>query len=178
MPDIFSKLNSCTSTAMVASYMNMMSKDSSYGKQLRKTADFTCAYFRWNFTSCQSGKGTVEFRQPPGSDCKEDTLTWITFAVLFATAAVTGPVTVDPKKEPASLAELKNFLQSGAVAANVTKENWLLIEKLFHGKTLLPAGKYAYDVMDTSEKDLELMMKKATDKDITLEKFKKLYGYK
>ncbi|ROV93307.1 hypothetical protein VSDG_06898 [Cytospora chrysosperma] len=78
MPEIFKKLNSFNNIGTVVSYMNTMSKNSLFGKERLKEDDFKCRYFRWNLTSCESGKGTIEIRQAPGSECKENTLTWIT----------------------------------------------------------------------------------------------------
>lgn len=157
--------------------MCLMSENSPYGKQLRKKEPFLATLFRWNFLSCKSGKGTVEFRQPPGSEGKEDTLDWINLTVSFLAAAVLAADKLAPEKEPASLDELKSFVKLGAKAAGISQGQWALVENLFAGKALLPPGTYAYDIMDTSEKDLSVMMK-AKEKNITLEKFKKLYGYK
>lgn len=158
MPEIFEKLNSFKRTDTVVFYMNAMSKDSPMGKKMtRISTDFRRPYYRWNLTSCKRGRGTIEFRQAPGSECKEDTLTWITFAVSFVTAAVNGAVKLDPKNEPTSLDELKDFVHSGAITAKVTEKNWQLIEKLFKGKKMLPSGSYAHDPMNISEQDLELM---------------------
>lgn len=52
------------------------------------------------------------------------------------------------------------------------------MEKLFAGKTLLLPGMSAHDIIDPSEKDLKNMMMKVKENNMTLEKFKNLYGYK
>lgn len=178
MPQVFQELKGGSDVNSVIRRICLMSENSPYGKQLRKKEPFLASFFRWNFIGCMSGKGTVEFRQSPGSEKKEDTLTWITFAVCFLAAAVSAADKLAPEKEPASLDELRCFLRLGAKATGTSQGQWAFVEKLFAGKTLLPPGLYAYDIMDTSEEDLEVMVRKAKQKNITLEKFKELYGYK
>lgn len=178
MPQVFQELKGLPDIDSVIRRMCLMSENSPYGKQLRKKDPFMATFFRWNFIGCKSGKGTVEFRQPPGSDGKEDTLAWTSFTVSFLAAAVATADKLVPEKEPLSLDELKRFVQVGATAAGTSQRQRALVEKLFAGKTLLPPSKYAYDIMDPSEKDLAVMIMKAKEKNITLEKFKKLYGYK
>ncbi|KAI3396843.1 hypothetical protein diail_11615 [Diaporthe ilicicola] len=178
MPAIFKELKGFSEIDSVILHMCSMSENSPYGRQLRMKEPFISAFFRWNFVGCKSGKGTVEFRQPPGSDSKEDTLAWTTFAVSFLTAAVSAADKISPENGPTSLDELKEFIKIGAKLIGASRGHWALVEKLFAGHTLLPAGRYAYDIMDTSEKDLQVMLMKAKEKNISLEKFKKLYGYK
>ncbi len=45
-------------------------------------------YFKWNFTPLKDSKGTVEFRQPPGSTTQEDALVWTEFAQAFVQGAM------------------------------------------------------------------------------------------
>jgi hypothetical protein len=45
-------------------------------------------YFAWNFVNLiRGGIGTIEFRQPPGTDNAERVLQWAEFVVLFLHAA-------------------------------------------------------------------------------------------
>ncbi|KAF2745033.1 hypothetical protein M011DRAFT_488559 [Sporormia fimetaria CBS 119925] len=46
-------------------------------------------YFRWNFTGLGAGgKGTIEFRQPPGSKNENETTAWVMFTGCFVRAVL------------------------------------------------------------------------------------------
>lgn len=173
MGDIFSWLDQAQTSDHIAYYMCAFSKDSPYGKAMGKQTDFSHNVFRWNFTPLKDRKGTIEFRQPPGSNRGEDTALWISFTIAFVQGAVQHCDKLNPQEAP-TLDLLKRLLIGGATASGM-KETTLL-QNLFAGKKQLAPG--AFDLKDASATDLKVMAHKAQEANITLEKFKKLYGYK
>ncbi|KAK3311857.1 putative amidoligase [Apodospora peruviana] len=109
--------------------MNLFPANSAYGRAHGKKKDFMRGkVYKWDFTgmlpssnssSVQgAGRGTVEFRQPPGSLVADDASGWITLAVAF----VVGAMAVGPRlggadvNGGASPEELWALLASGAEA--------------------------------------------------------------
>ncbi|KAL2015663.1 hypothetical protein VTK56DRAFT_5041 [Thermocarpiscus australiensis] len=114
----------------VVEAMNLFPADSAYGKAHGKPGDFVRGkVYKWDFTGMLSakdkdaggagGRGTVEFRQPPGSVAVEDAMGWVTLAVAFVVGAmVIGPrLGGDGTQEAgASVDELWDLLVCGAQA--------------------------------------------------------------
>lgn len=174
MVTIFQWIDSTESSAHIAFLMCAFSKDSEYGKSVGKTADFPHNVFRWNLTPLTEGsKGTIEFRQPPGSANASDSQLWIQFAASFLQGAIHYADRLDAGT-PATLDLLKSFVLNGASISGV--QDLTLLENLFVGKSQLGPG--AYDLKAITTPDLERMQQKALEANITLAKFKKLFGYK
>lgn len=174
MSTLFSWIDAAASIPHVTFLMCTFSKDSDYGSAMGYTHDFAHHVFRWNFTPLSQGaKGTIEFRQPPGSSSAADTQLWITFTASFIQGAIQYANNLDSTKVP-TLELLKNVVINGASVSGVSDRS--LLHNLFNGKTQLAPG--AYDLKSTTQDDLEKMRRKATEMNITLAKFKKLFGYK
>ncbi|ORX92743.1 putative amidoligase enzyme-domain-containing protein [Clohesyomyces aquaticus] len=174
MSTLFGWIDGATTIPHVAFLMCAYSKDSAYGKSMGYTQDFLHHVFRWNFSPLSKGaKGTIEFRQPPGSSSTADTELWITFAASFIQGAVQYGNNLDSAKPP-TLELFKSVILNGAYIAGIADLS--LLERLFEGRTQLAPG--AYDLRNVAQGDLEKMKTKATEMSITLAKFKKLYGYK
>lgn len=90
-------------TRAVVETMNLFPAASAYGKAHGKKHDFIRGkVYKWDFTgmlphhshssssSSTPARGTVEFRQPPGSRCAEDAKGWAALALAFV-AGVTAP---------------------------------------------------------------------------------------
>lgn len=174
MPTLFNWIDGATSIPHVAFLMCTYSKDSEYGKAMGYTQDFVYHVFRWNFSPLSQGqKGTIEFRQPPGSSSLGETQLWITFAASFIHGAIQYAGRLDSTKPP-TLELFKSVILNGAAISGVSDRS--LLQWLFEGKTQLAPG--AYNIMALTQQDFEMMRRKAAEANITIEKFKKLYGYK
>ncbi|KAM7195402.1 putative amidoligase enzyme domain containing protein [Rhypophila sp. PSN 637] len=95
----------------IISAMNLFPSNSAYGRSHAKKKDFLRGkVYKWDFTGMlpssmpsasstttkggeNAGRGTVEFRQPPGSLSAEDAAGWITLALAF----VVGAMAVGPR---------------------------------------------------------------------------------
>ncbi|KAF2112239.1 putative amidoligase enzyme-domain-containing protein [Lophiotrema nucula] len=174
MEMVFSRIDQAQSIEHVAFMVCAFSKDSDYGRTLGQAADFIHSPFRWNFSPLKfGGKGTIEFRQPPGSASDADTTLWVTFTAAFVQGALKWGDNLKATTPP-SLDLFKSVLLGGLLACGV--EDMSSLSNLFVGKTQLPAG--AYDLQSLSPQELDQMRRKALEKNVTLEKFKKLFGYK
>ncbi len=163
LADIFARIDSRGDIRSVARLMCTM-----YSPTGEKSAE---RFFRWNFTNLESvDKTTIEFRQPPASRTEEDAHTWIMFTNSFVQAAMV--YSLDASTSP-SLELLKQFVSGPARAAHLDTS---LIDSLFVGRSLLPP--LQFNLKNITTHDWDLMVKKAKAKDMTLTKFKKLYGYK
>lgn len=155
-------------------YLCGTSKDSAYGQALGKTHDFPHNVYRWNFAPLkETGTGTIEFRQPPGSSSTQESITWIRFVAAFLQGANLYAEALDPNT-PENLESLRGLLLNGAKECGMSR--WEDLDALFTGKTQLPPGEY--DLKAVTAEDILAMRLKAQEQNITLEKFKLLYGYK
>lgn len=174
MSTLFSWIDGAASIPHVAFLMCTYSKDSDYGRAMGYTNDFPHHVFRWNFTPLSQGaKGTIEFRQPPGSSSAAETQLWITLTASFIQGAIQYADSLDSTKPP-TLELFKGVILNGATVSGVSDKS--LLHKLFEGKNQLAPG--AYDLKSLTQDDFEKMRRKATEMNITLTKFKKLFGYK
>lgn len=99
----------------------------------------TLKSFRWNFTPLakKDGKGprgTVEFRQPPGSTSEAQVFAWIEFTACFVQAAIEGSPKLNPENPP-SLQRLVDFIKAGAKSAGVHDMQY--IDSIFDYQTNL-----------------------------------------
>jgi len=150
------------------------SKDSELGRSKKAKKDFQHTPFRWNFTPlCEGTKGTVEFRQPPGSTATTDSRKWIEFTVAYVQGAIALGDQIDLSRQP-NLERLHGVVIEGARRSGVRDTSY--VQSLFSEARDLPLG--AYDLKDITPTDRQKFLKKADEKSITVEKFKLLYGYK
>ena len=174
MSTLFSWIDGAASIPHVAFLMCTYSKDSDYGRAMGYTNDFPHHVFRWNFTPLSQGaKGTIEFRQPPGSSSAAETQLWITLTASFIQGAIQYADSLDSTKPP-TLELFKGVILNGAAVSGVSDK--ILLHKLFEGKNQLAPG--AYDLKSLTQDDFEKMRRKAAEMNVTLTKFKKLFGYK
>lgn len=174
MVEIFQRIDATQTAQDVAGLMCAFSKHSTLGKSKGADKDFVHNTFRWNFESLVLGsKGTIEFRQPPGSCKAVDSRSWIEFACSFLQAAVLWGDSLDPQQTP-NLEMLRTYVLNGARRSSIENLNYL--ENIFQGKVDLPFG--PYDLTNITEDDLNKFIKKADELNITVEKFKMLFGYK
>ncbi|KAK4208309.1 putative amidoligase enzyme-domain-containing protein [Rhypophila decipiens] len=97
-----SKLEAKLLTSIIST-MNLFPANSAYGRSHGKKKDFLRGkVYKWDFTGMlpssstkgeNAGRGTVEFRQPPGSLSAEGAAGWITLALAF----VVGAMAVGPR---------------------------------------------------------------------------------
>ncbi|KAK3334223.1 putative amidoligase enzyme-domain-containing protein [Cercophora scortea] len=107
-----------SSVRHVVEAMNLFPANSPYGRAHGRQKDFVRGkVYKWDFTGMMSGgRGTVEFRQAPGSVAAADATGWVTLAVAF----VVGAMAVGPQLggvgvgEGASAEELWALLAGGA----------------------------------------------------------------
>ena len=119
MATIFQWIDSTDSSSHIAFLMCAFSKDSEYGKSAGKTANFPHNVFRWNFTPLTEGsKGTIEFRQPPGSANTFHSQLWIQFAASLLQGAIQYADRLDARTPP-SLDLLKSFVLNGASISGI-----------------------------------------------------------
>ncbi|KAK5651482.1 hypothetical protein OQA88_11936 [Cercophora sp. LCS_1] len=81
-------INKTDSFPALAARMNWCAVDSPTGDALGEDKDFTCETFRWNFQALDkggdTGRGTIEFRQPPGVTDSLEAVKWIVLVGCFA----------------------------------------------------------------------------------------------
>ena len=136
--------------------------------------DFPHNVFRWNFTPLSEvAKGTIEFRQVPGSANASQTKLWIWFVGFFIQGAIQQGASMNPQIMP-TLELLQSHLLTGAQYSGISDLSSL--QSLFVGKRQLAPG--AYDLKTLDSEGLLQIKKKALEKNVTLAKFKSLYGYK
>ena len=174
MVTVFSWIDAATSPWHLAFLLCAFSKDSDYAKAVGKTQDFPHYVFRWNFTPlAESNKGTIEFRQPPGCTGLKDTFLWIMFALGFVQGGNLYADTLDATRPP-TMDQLKSLVLNGAQQSDVSDLGELF--QIFDGKTLLPNG--AFDLKNDTQGTLSAMLAKANQTNISIAKFKSLYGFK
>ena len=100
--------------------MNLFPAASAYGKSHGKTKDFVRGkVYKWDFTGMVPGhgRGTIEFRQAPGSLTADDAAGWVTLVVAFVAGAVSvGPFLGEGHPDGATPDELWALLAQGAEA--------------------------------------------------------------
>lgn len=174
MDMLFSRIDGAQDLAQIVSLVCLYPKDTTHGLRMGKLHNFPYRVFRWNFTPLTMySKGTIEFRQPPGSSDAASAKLWVTFAVSFVQAAITSAHTLDSARLPV-LEDFKTFLLNGAVQSGVTDRS--MLDRLFDGKTQLPPGRE--NLFELTQQELDNLGTKAGELNITLENFKELYGYK
>jgi hypothetical protein len=174
MATVFSWIEGVESAWHLAFLMNAYPKNSELGKATGAKKDFPHNVFRWNFTPLSEvAKGTIEFRQAPGSYSAATSKVWIQFVASFIQGAILHSGSLDPKTPP-TLELFQGFLLAGAQSSGI--HNLSPLQNLFVGKSQLPPG--AYDLKGCDKDGLMKLKKKALEKNITLAKFKLLYGYK
>ncbi|PVH82197.1 hypothetical protein DL98DRAFT_620991 [Cadophora sp. DSE1049] len=173
MATIFDWIDSTQSTLHLAFLMYFFSKRSELGKATGAQKDFAHDVFRWNFTPLEAAKGTTEFRQAPGSTNASHTKSWIQFVGSFIQGAVQYAGSLNPRSA-ATLELLKSYVLSGARSSGV--QDLSPLEGLFLGKSPLPPG--AFGLKSIDKDGITKLKKKAAEKNVTLAKFKHLYGYK
>lgn len=106
--------------------MNLHWAGTRYGRVHGMKADFVHGKtFKWNFGKLYrvssagikkiSGRGTVEFRQPPGSLVAQDAVTWVALAVTFFAGVVSGNGDLPfPARTGASVADLECLVDDGS----------------------------------------------------------------
>lgn len=105
----------------IVQMMNLFPAASAYGKCHGKKHDFIRGkVFKWDFTGmlprpgATPARGTVEFRQAPGSMNAEEAKGWVVLALAFV-AGTTGPAPWESSTEGgASVEELWEVLGAGA----------------------------------------------------------------
>jgi hypothetical protein len=174
MATLFTWIDETENIGHIALLMCAYSKDSQYGRELAKTQDFPQNVFRWNFTPLSKGSmGTIEFRQPPGSSNAAATKLWVSFAASFIQAAILYADSLDQTQAP-TLDMFRAFLINGAIQSGLA--DYSALDQLFEGRTQLPPG--VYNLQELSPQDIAKFRVKAAESNITLAKFKKLFGYK
>ena len=174
MATAFSWIDGVETAWHLSFLMCSFSKDSALGKATGAQNDFPHNVFRWNFTPLSEvAKGTIEFRQAPGSADAGQTKLWIQFVGSFIQGAMQHADSINPQTMP-SLELFRNILLAGAQHSGI--KDLSLLQGLFVGKSQLAPGAYDLKMLDTD--GIMQLKKKALEKNITLAKFKSLYGYK
>lgn len=76
--------------------------------------------------------------------------------------------------QPPDLESFRNLLTNGAIESGLA--DYSVLNQLFEGRTQLPEG--AYDLQELSPQYLAKLKAKTVQGNITVDKFKKLHGYK
>lgn len=75
----------------VVAALNMFPASSAYGRAHRKKHDFVRGkVYKWDLTGLCSARGTVEFRQPPGSLSAGQAGGWVSLALAFVEGSLRG----------------------------------------------------------------------------------------
>ena len=102
----------------VVEAMNLFPAASAYGKSHGKTRDFVRGkVYKWDFTGMipGQGRGTVEYRQAPGSVGADEAAGWVTLMIAFVAGAVSvGPFDGEGHADGATLDDLWALLSRGA----------------------------------------------------------------
>jgi hypothetical protein len=106
------------------------------GEQTIPLVTYVERNMRWNFEPLAEGvKGTIEFRQPPGSNSYADAHFWTTFTRAYVYGAMHAKI--DASKEP-TLESFQAFLINGAQVAGMDTKDIDLLKARFDGLELLP----------------------------------------
>ncbi|KAK1776924.1 putative amidoligase enzyme-domain-containing protein [Copromyces sp. CBS 386.78] len=132
MAECFSYLDSLSERKHIAIEMVRCDPNSSTGRALGQRSDFAHSGYRWNFLNLVHNKsrGTIEFRQPPGSTTPGEAITWINLAVCFAQLACAKGDSLWPKECP-NVQTLGDWVHREAVRASVPSEHRRRLRQLF-----------------------------------------------
>jgi hypothetical protein len=97
------------------------------------------------------------------------------FAVSFVRWAAQHAATRLDSSKPGKLDDLLQFVVEGARLSHISDSS--PVRNLFNGVSALPESP-RQDLKAITPGDLEKLKLKAKERDITLEKYKKLFGYK
>ncbi|KAK3497494.1 putative amidoligase enzyme-domain-containing protein [Neurospora hispaniola] len=130
--ECFSHLDSLSKRKYIAAHMVRCDPNSSTGRALGQRSDFPHSGYRWNFLNLVHNKsrGTIEFRQPPGSTTPGEAIAWIILAVCFAQVACAKGDSLRPKERP-NVETLGDWVYREAVRANVPSEHRRRLRQLF-----------------------------------------------
>ncbi|KAL0475172.1 putative amidoligase enzyme domain-containing protein [Neurospora intermedia] len=130
--ECFSHLDSLSKRKYIAAHMVRCDPNSSTGRALGQRADFPHSGYRWNFLNLVHNKsrGTIEFRQPPGSTTPGEAIAWIILTVCFAQVACAKGDSLRPKERP-NVETLCDWVYREAVRANVPSEHRRRLRQLF-----------------------------------------------
>ena len=174
MSAIFDLIDAQTTIQDLAARLCWCAKDSPTGRSVGAKKDFKHYTFRWNLANLEKAKGTIEFRQPPGSTNPTKSIAWIMFAVCFARSASQNSTRLNPSIA-GQLDQLQRFVVGGAEICGIQDVEPLVT--LFRGAQPLQVGPL-HDLKDISKDEVEKLSLKARERDISLEKYKMLFGYK
>ena len=127
MNELFSLIDSKQDVDEIVCLMCSCSRNSLEGISMGRSLGLPqYNMFRWNFTPLtRHSMGTIEFRQPPGSEDAASTKLWVTFAVSFVQAAITSAHTLDSARLPV-LEDLRTFMLNGVVQSYCHRLDQLL----------------------------------------------------
>lgn len=130
--ECFSYLDSLNERKHIAGEMVRCDPNSSTGRALGQRSDFLHSGYRWNFLNLVHNKsrGTIEFRQPPGSTTSGEAITWIILAMCFAQVACAKGDSLRPKDRP-NVQTLGDWVHREAVRAGVPSEHRRRLRQLF-----------------------------------------------
>lgn len=132
MPEVFEMIDAIPSTEKLALLMNIYKEPGMFLK-----------FFRWNFENLRPGmKGTIEFRQPPGSVDDQDSRFWILFTRAYVHAAMLYGDKIDPAKPVQDLRVFRDFILDGAKDAGMSVRNQATLAKPFEEKALFPEVRF------------------------------------
>lgn len=162
MAECFSHLNSQKKGQDIAAHMVRCDPKSSTGRALGQRSDFPHSGYRWNFLNLvhHNQKGTIEFRQPPGSTTPGEAITWIILAVCFAQVACAKGDSLRAKDRP-SVQTLGDWVYREAVRASVPSEYRRRLRQLFDDA--MPS------VSDSKKADLGLIAVVAAEPQMTVQ---------
>ncbi|KAI1503279.1 putative amidoligase enzyme-domain-containing protein [Biscogniauxia marginata] len=115
LPQCFEYIDYCVDIPSIARTMCLFPAKSAYGRANGYTEDFVHGVYKWDFSGLDSGIGTLEFRQAPGSCNAEEAVTWVELAVCFVAGAIEQGPALNPDGQ-VSMEDLWWLINIGAQA--------------------------------------------------------------
>ncbi|KAK3395440.1 putative amidoligase enzyme-domain-containing protein [Sordaria brevicollis] len=185
MAECFSHLDAHKKGLDIARHMIRSDPRSSTGVALGRHSDFAHSTYRWNFLNLvhYNQKGTIEFRQPPGSTTAGEAITWIILAVCFAQVACAKGDSLRAKERP-SVHTLGDLVFKEAARTNVPPEYRRRLRQLFDDAIPVVSDSKKADLgliavvtepQMTHQDQRGLVWKEKAERNVAMEKFEGFY---
>ncbi len=178
MPQCFAEINAQTTFSGLAARMSWVDADSPTGVALgaQPGVDFQHGSFRWNFVNLNEGggRGTICFRQPPGSTSSSEIISWIMLVGCLTRLNCGSGGVLEPSEKP-KLKSLGEWLIYEAEWSKLPRQS--LLKDLVRGAVPVTPTAGTIPGMDadaiTIDEDQRLRWK-ANDRDVAMEKYRRL----
>ncbi|RYP52545.1 hypothetical protein DL769_010657 [Monosporascus sp. CRB-8-3] len=124
--------------------MCLFPASSAYGRAHGYASDFVHGVYKWDFSGLlpDTGSGTLEYRQPPGSRTADEARAWIEVGLCFVAGAVDAGHSLDPLAQAdATMEDLWWVLCAGAQSTGLGELKGIEGVDFARGKTRVKSGR-------------------------------------